>query len=114
MTSWPGVRDDLVNAGVTWVDQPVVRDENILTSRGPQDLEPFVKSLIPFFAGEIGSTTSQSVALTSSPQRESPPALVLQAMKWLPRPSLRTAALLGALFAVYLARNRHKAMAGLA
>ncbi len=111
MTSWPGVRDDLVNAGATWVDDRVVRDDNLLTSRGPQDLEPFVQALIPFFAGETPSMTSQSVALTSAPQPDSPPAVVLKAMKWLPRPSLRAAALLGALFAVYLARNRYRAMA---
>ena len=31
MTSWPGVRDDLVNAGATWLDQPFVRDGNLAT-----------------------------------------------------------------------------------
>lgn len=111
MTSWPGVRDDLVNAGATWVNDAVVRDDNLLTSRGPQDLEPFVKSLIQFFAGETTAVTSQSIALTSSPQPDSPPAVVLKAMKWLPRPSLRAAALLGAVLAVYVARNRYRAMA---
>ena len=45
MTSWPGVRDDLVNAGATWLDREVVRDGNWLTSRGPQDMAPFVKAL---------------------------------------------------------------------
>src|SRR3954467_3445702 len=38
LTSWPGVRDDLVNAGATWLDQEFVRDGNLATSRGPQDL----------------------------------------------------------------------------
>ena len=38
MTSWPGVRDDLVNAGATWLDREIVLDRNWLTSRGPQDL----------------------------------------------------------------------------
>src|SRR5436189_2374021 len=50
MTSWPGVRDDLVNAGATWLDREVVRDGNWLTSRGPQDMVPFVKALIEHFA----------------------------------------------------------------
>ena len=31
--SWPGVRDDLVNAGATWLDQPFVRGGNLATSR---------------------------------------------------------------------------------
>jgi protease I len=109
MTSWPGVRDDLVNAGATWLDASVVRDGNWLTSRGPQDLSAFVKSLIPFFAGEGAQGRSRVVALTSAPQRETPPALPLKAMKWLPRPSVRGVALVGALLAVYLARDRSKA-----
>jgi protease I len=108
MASWPGVRDDLVNAGATWVDQDVVRDGNWLTSRGPQDMAAFVKSLIPFFAGEGEQARSRVVALTSAPQRETPPALPIKAMKWLPRPSFRTAAVVGALLAVYLARGRPK------
>lgn len=48
MTSWPGVRDDMVNAGATWLDETVVRDGNWLTSRGPQDMVPFVRALAPF------------------------------------------------------------------
>lgn len=34
LTSWPGIRDDVVNAGATWRDEPVVRDGNLITSRG--------------------------------------------------------------------------------
>jgi protease I len=108
MTSWPGVRDDLVNAGATWLDRSVVRDGNWLTSRGPQDMVPFVKALVGFFAGDAQEARPEGLALTSAPQRDAPPALVLGAMKWLPRPSLRTAAILGALFAVYATRGRGK------
>jgi protease I len=50
LTSWPGVRDDLVNAGATWLDQPVVRDGNVATSRGPHDLIPFVQGCLDLFA----------------------------------------------------------------
>ena len=106
MTSWPGVRDDVVNAGATWLDQEVVVDRNWLTSRGPQDMVPFVEALIPFFAGERGSVPSSRTASVSSPQRNAPPAVVLGAMKWLPRPSLRTAVLMLAAAAVFIARNR--------
>jgi protease I len=105
MASWPGVRDDLVNAGATWVDQEVVRDGNWLTSRGPQDMVPFVKALLPFFAGNAEHAAPNSNAATSSPQRREPPSLVLDAMTWLPRPSLRTAAVVGALFAAYALRR---------
>src|SRR3954463_11459539 len=50
LTSCPGVRDDLVNAGATWLDQQFVRDGNLGTSRGPQDLIPFVKGCLELFA----------------------------------------------------------------
>jgi len=105
MASWPGVRDDLVNAGATWVDQEVVRDGNWLTSRGPQDLVPFVKALLPFFAGNAEQAAPNSTAAASSPQRREPPSLVLDAMKWLPRPSFRAAAVVGAVFAAYAWRR---------
>jgi protease I len=108
LTSWPGVRDDLVHAGAKWLDREVVVDGNWLTSRGPQDIVPFVKALVPFFAGEM-LVMPRPMALASAPQRAAPPAAVLGAMKWLPRPSLRTAAVLGAAMAVYMAQSRDAA-----
>jgi protease I len=51
MTSWPGVRDDLVNAGATWLDQELVRDGNWVTSRGPQDMRAFVRRMLELFSG---------------------------------------------------------------
>ena len=50
LTSWPGIRDDLVNAGATWLDQEVVRDGNLVTSRGPQDMAAFVPAMLDAFA----------------------------------------------------------------
>jgi len=38
LTSFYSIKDDMVNAGATWVDEPVVRDDNLITSRVPQDL----------------------------------------------------------------------------
>ncbi len=46
VTSWPSVAVDLNNAGATWVDEPVVRDVNIITSRKPADLPKFNKAII--------------------------------------------------------------------
>ena len=46
VTSWPSIKTDLVNAGAEWVDQEVVEDENIITSRKPDDLEAFSKALL--------------------------------------------------------------------
>jgi protease I len=46
ITSWPSIRTDLENAGGTVVDEPVVVDGNIITSRKPDDVEPFTKAII--------------------------------------------------------------------
>ncbi len=40
-TSFFAIRHDVINAGATWVDRPVVRDGNIITSRKPEDLPVF-------------------------------------------------------------------------
>lgn len=106
MTSWPGIRDDVVNAGATWLDQEVVRDGNLVTSRGPQDLAPFVEAITELFseAAPIGSTTSQRVS--SAPQRDQPPQVVLNALKWTPRPSFRTILGVGAVLGLVAASRR--------
>jgi protease I len=46
MTSTIGIRDDLVNAGAVWVDEPVVIDGNIISSRVPNDLPVFARELV--------------------------------------------------------------------
>lgn len=46
VTSWPSIRTDLRNAGATVVDEPVVTDGNIVTSRKPEDVEEFTKAVI--------------------------------------------------------------------
>ena len=46
VTSWPSIKTDLRNAGAEWVDQEVVEDENLITSRKPDDLEAFTKTLL--------------------------------------------------------------------
>ena len=104
----------MVNAGATWVDAEVVRDGNWLTSRGPQDMVPFLKALLPFFAGQAPTAEQAAAPTVSSPQRNAPPQVVLTAMKWLPRPSLRTLAVVGAIAALYVARNHQQSVRRLA
>jgi protease I len=104
LTSWPGVRDDLVNAGATWLDQEFVRDGNLATSRGPQDLIPFVRGCLDLFAQDAPIPRNAPPPVSrSAPQANEPPEIVLTAMKWLPKPSLRTAVGLGAIAAAYMA-----------
>jgi protease I len=50
LTSTVGIRDDLVNAGATWVDDSVVRDGNIISSRVPADLPLFGRACVDWLA----------------------------------------------------------------
>jgi protease I len=45
MTSYPSIKTDLINAGVTWVDKEVVIDGNLVTSRNPHDLPAFIRAI---------------------------------------------------------------------
>lgn len=46
VTSWPSLKTDLRNAGATWVDQEVVTDQGLVTSRKPDDLPAFCRKLV--------------------------------------------------------------------
>lgn len=49
MTSWPSLKTDLKNAGADWVDQEVVVDKGLVTSRSPDDLPAFNRETIKLF-----------------------------------------------------------------
>jgi protease I len=86
LTSWPGIRDDLVNAGAIWLDQELVRDGNLTTSRGPQDMAAFIRGMLDAFA-------TPSPEQATAPRRESdrqpdaPVGWALGALRWSPKPS---------------------------
>jgi protease I len=50
ITSWPSLRTDLENAGAQWLDQSVVTDNGLVTSRKPADLPDFNRKMIEEFA----------------------------------------------------------------
>ena len=50
MTSWPSLKTDLRNAGAKWVDQEVVTDQGLVTSRKPDDIPAFNAKMIEEFA----------------------------------------------------------------
>ncbi len=65
MTSWPSLKTDLRNAGADWVDEEVVVDNGLVTSRKPDDLPAFNQKMIeetgegahemePELAGHVG------------------------------------------------------------
>jgi protease I len=49
MTSWPSLQSDLRNAGADWVDQEVVVDNGLVTSRKPDDIPAFNRKMIEEF-----------------------------------------------------------------
>ena len=50
VTSWPSLQTDIRNAGGNWVDEEVVVDQGLVTSRKPDDLPAFNKKIIEEFA----------------------------------------------------------------
>jgi protease I len=46
VTSFFAIKDDMVNAGATWVDEEVVQDGNLVTSRTPADLPAFMRTIL--------------------------------------------------------------------
>jgi protease I len=50
LTSFPSIQTDLRNAGATWVDEEVVTDRGLVTSRKPDDIPAFNRKMIEEFA----------------------------------------------------------------
>jgi protease I len=68
VTSWPSLRTDIRNAGGEWVDQEVVVDDGLVTSRKPDDLAAFNKKMIEEFAARrrAGRSIKGSAATRTS------------------------------------------------
>jgi protease I len=50
LTSWPSLKTDIQNAGGRWVDQETVVDDNLVTSRNPNDIPAFNREVAKLFA----------------------------------------------------------------
>ena len=77
LTSVAAIKDDMVNAGATWVDQEVVRDGNLITSRKPEDLPAFMEAILLALGGveaggldKVTDKTTPSEALRMAVQAE--------------------------------------------
>jgi protease I len=49
VTSWPSLKTDIRNAGGSWVDKEVVKDQQLVTSRKPDDIPAFNREMIALF-----------------------------------------------------------------
>ena len=56
ITSWPSLKTDLKNAGAEWVDEEMVRDKNVVSSRKPDDIPAFNRGMIELFAQSKSNT----------------------------------------------------------
>ncbi|ASO21891.1 protease I [Actinoalloteichus hoggarensis] len=61
LTSWPSLQTDLRNAGATWVDEEVVVDGRLITSRKPDDLPVFCATLVREFADAAEPTPNVGI-----------------------------------------------------
>ncbi len=58
IASWPSLKTDLRNAGAEWMDQEVVTDGNLVSSRKPDDILAFNRAMIDLFSRARGQTRS--------------------------------------------------------
>ena len=65
LTSWPSLETDIRNAGGNWVDEEVVVDQGLVTSRGPDDLPAFCKKMIEEFAEGIHAGQREKTAAST-------------------------------------------------
>ena len=61
LTSWPSLMTDLKNAGAEWVDEEVVVDQGLVTSRKPDDIPAFNPEVIKLFARARGQSRQAAV-----------------------------------------------------
>jgi len=55
LTSWPSLKTDLRNAGATWEDREVVVDDNLITSRNPDDIPAFTRELTAALSASVNA-----------------------------------------------------------
>jgi protease I len=73
LTSWPSLKTDIRNAGGRWVDQPVVVDDRLITSRKPSDIPAFSAAIVKEFGNRIDEARADELSEQSFPASDPPP-----------------------------------------
>jgi protease I len=73
-----GIKDDLENAGATWVDEPAVVDGNLVSSRTPADLPQFAKAMVQFLDAEARAKPPPKPATTAVKKPDQQTTLALK------------------------------------
>jgi protease I len=73
LTSWPSLKTDIRNAGGDWVDEGVRVDDQLITSRKPDDLPEFCAAMLRTFEDRIADAAVDSVLEQSFPASDPPP-----------------------------------------
>ncbi|OJZ64034.1 DJ-1/PfpI family protein [Mycolicibacterium diernhoferi] len=78
----------LASSGATWLNRDVVKDGNLVTSRGPQDMTLFIPAIIDHFADTAPEAPAAATGRVSDPQLNSPVGWAVAALRWSPKPSI--------------------------
>ena len=73
LTSWPSLKTDIRNAGGEWVDDTVVVDDRLVTSRKPADIPAFNAAVLREFAGRMDDRQVDELSEQSFPASDPPP-----------------------------------------
>ena len=77
-----------MNCGATWLDREVVKDGNLVTSRGPQDMTSFIPAILDHFADTAPVASAAAPGHVSDPQLNAPVGWAVAALRWSPKPSI--------------------------
>jgi protease I len=72
-----GIKDDLENAGAQWVDEAVVLDGNLLSSRTPVDLPHFAKAMVKFLESDV---PNRAPSRPAAPEKAPGPLILKKGM----------------------------------
>lgn len=70
ITSWPSLKTDLTNAGATWVNEEVVADGRLVTSRKPDDIPAFNREMLRLFSAGYAAQARPTGTTRESAQRK--------------------------------------------